>query len=370
MATTAVFAEILIIGLQALVWIALIAIAVVWPSRLPLYALEGWQSLATIAALVVAYSLGILVDRASDTLLEPIERTLARRYLGAGTSASAALGEEPVTRRRARKQKGDGLSNYTTMRLQIAMESQPVEKLLDYARSRLRIARATTVNLALVIATAILLLLTRPVLTGADRARAIASLLLLGVPLVILSYYAWHRISRIYYRRVGRAYEMIMAERPATRRVLDEFVERLNALHADAAAALDVLPQAALDWSPGPEMNSLSVLAAHIEGSERYWIGHVAGQEPSDRDRDAEFRTQGISAAALAESLDEVLADSRRVLERLSPADLGEKRQSARHPDREYTSAWAILHSLEHTAMHVGHMQIVRQLWDQREAGG
>ena len=28
--------------------------------------------------------------------------------------------------------------------------------------------------------------------------------------------------------------------------------------------------------------------------------------------------------------------------------------------------AWALLHALEHTAIHLGHMQIMRQLWEQR----
>jgi len=27
--------------------------------------------------------------------------------------------------------------------------------------------------------------------------------------------------------------------------------------------------------------------------------------------------------------------------------------------------AWALLHALDHTAQHLGHMQITRQLWDQ-----
>jgi hypothetical protein len=27
---------------------------------------------------------------------------------------------------------------------------------------------------------------------------------------------------------------------------------------------------------------------------------------------------------------------------------------------------WALLHALEHTAIHLGHIQITQQLWDQK----
>jgi hypothetical protein len=28
--------------------------------------------------------------------------------------------------------------------------------------------------------------------------------------------------------------------------------------------------------------------------------------------------------------------------------------------------AWSLLHALEHTALHLGHMQLTRQLWEQQ----
>jgi hypothetical protein len=31
--------------------------------------------------------------------------------------------------------------------------------------------------------------------------------------------------------------------------------------------------------------------------------------------------------------------------------------------DRQVTVRWSILHVIEHTAQHVGHMQLTRQLW-------
>jgi uncharacterized damage-inducible protein DinB len=144
------------------------------------------------------------------------------------------------------------------------------------------------------------------------------------------------------------------------------YLERLEALHTDMNSAIADLPVEALNWSPSPEMNSLSVLAAHTAGAERHWIGDVIAQDDSQRNRAAEFRAQAASAAALIDLLDAALAHSRSVLERLSLADLDEQRLASRD-GREVTAAWALAHALEHTATHLGHMQLTRQWWERRQ---
>ena len=67
----------------------------------------------------------------------------------------------------------------------------------------------------------------------------------------------------------------------------ENYVNRLEALYSHVEAAIEGLSVDALDWSPGPEMNSIAVLLVHLAGSVRYWIGDVAGGEPSGRDRQA-----------------------------------------------------------------------------------
>ena len=144
-----------------------------------------------------------------------------------------------------------------------------------------------------------------------------------------------------------------------------DYLARLERLHGDLKAAAAALPAAALDWRPGSDTNSLAALIVHTAGSQRYWIGDVAGQEPSGRDRDAEFRATGLNAGDLAEQLDAVLAHSRSVLQRLSLDDLAQMRTSPRD-GRQFTAGWALAHALEHTAIHAGHAQLTRQLWDQQ----
>jgi uncharacterized damage-inducible protein DinB len=148
--------------------------------------------------------------------------------------------------------------------------------------------------------------------------------------------------------------------------LLADYMERLGALHADVERGIQGLPQAALDWVPGPEMNSIGALVVHITGAERYWIGDVAGRDPSSRDRAAEFRARGLDEAELKRRLDSSLAYTRGLLGGLTLQDLDAVRVSPRD-GQESTVTWCLAHALEHTAIHLGHIQIIRQLWDQRQ---
>jgi uncharacterized damage-inducible protein DinB len=73
-----------------------------------------------------------------------------------------------------------------------------------------------------------------------------------------------------------------------------DYLSLLQDCHNSILEALEGLPPAALDWNPGPDMNSISVLVVHLTGAERYWIGDVAAQDPTERDRDAEFRVHDV----------------------------------------------------------------------------
>jgi hypothetical protein len=149
--------------------------------------------------------------------------------------------------------------------------------------------------------------------------------------------------------------------------ILEGYSERLQALHANIERSIEGLLLPALDWAPGPDMNSLGVLAAHVAGAERYWIGDVVGRDPSGRDRAAEFHAHGLDAATLTARLAQTLAHSQAVLAGLTLPDLEATRVSPRD-GHEFTVAWCLAHALEHTALHLGHMQITRQLWEQRGA--
>ncbi len=144
-----------------------------------------------------------------------------------------------------------------------------------------------------------------------------------------------------------------------------DYLDRLREVHSEIEKALAVLPPEALDWQPGPEINSASVLIMHLTGAQRYWIGDMGMLESSNRNRDSEFEVRGLTTADLLKRLQATEDYACSACARLSLTDLGVMRSSP-HGDEHFTVAWALLHALEHTAIHAGHIETLKQLWQQR----
>jgi uncharacterized damage-inducible protein DinB len=144
----------------------------------------------------------------------------------------------------------------------------------------------------------------------------------------------------------------------------DEYRE----LHGEIRRNLEALPLEALDWKHGAEMNSVSVMIVHLTGAERFWVGDVVMRDPSNRDREAEFKVSGMSKADLIQRLNSTEAYLTSALEKLSLSDLESERTHPRH-DGQVSVAYALLHALDHVATHVGHIQLSVQMWQQRPAG-
>jgi uncharacterized damage-inducible protein DinB len=142
----------------------------------------------------------------------------------------------------------------------------------------------------------------------------------------------------------------------------EDYLNNLNELHSGIENSLDGLTPAALDWVPQPGMNSIGVMVFHLTGAERFLIGEVITGDSSHRDRDAEFKVQGMDLNALLKRLADNRAYISGVLAGLTLADL-ETRRMFRH-QREVTVGWVLEHALKHTATHMGQIQITRELLD------
>ena len=148
----------------------------------------------------------------------------------------------------------------------------------------------------------------------------------------------------------------------------EALASQFHELHREIERDLVALPVDALDWVPGPEMNSISVIIVHLTGSERFLVGDVIMQDPSSRDREAEFHVAGMSKADLVQRLNTTEAYLNSAFEKLSLSDLETKRIHPRHGD-QVSVAWALLHALEHSGTHVGQIQMTVQMWHQRSVG-
>ena len=140
---------------------------------------------------------------------------------------------------------------------------------------------------------------------------------------------------------------------------LNATLDLLNWLHEECKAELTELTQEQLDWRPGPDSNSLAILAVHIAGAEKYWVTECILGAPSERDRPGEFATSGLGKRELSDALDDALGYARSSLAGLPDSDLSELRVHPRDGSR-VTIAWALGHILQHTALHLGHMQMTR----------
>jgi uncharacterized damage-inducible protein DinB len=122
-----------------------------------------------------------------------------------------------------------------------------------------------------------------------------------------------------------------------------------------------------------PESNTAFALATHLIGSAEYWVLEVAGGYNVQRDRLAEFHATG-SGTDLVERYHRWLTAMHEVLNVLPNEQL---EQPARinprfHPsleDKPMTVREALLHAVEHCAIHQGHLELTRQLLGYSPAG-
>jgi hypothetical protein len=187
-ATTAVFAEILIVGLEAAAWVSLLILDVFGQGWIDPAKLKGWETLVTLLVVALAYVLGILIDRVADTM-----------WKQAGRLASSLWDPKP-------KSDKDEPS-YSEMRVKIlALGETALAAFLEYQRSRLRVARGTVVNLIAIIPMGAIYLDDRTNVGG----REIAWYVGLTSGALLLSVYAAARIKKAGDDRVQDAFYLVL----------------------------------------------------------------------------------------------------------------------------------------------------------------
>jgi uncharacterized damage-inducible protein DinB len=123
---------------------------------------------------------------------------------------------------------------------------------------------------------------------------------------------------------------------------------------------VDVLGEDDVWWRVNDASNSIGNLILHLDGSTRSWILGVAGGRRVVRDRDEEFAERGpLAKSALLARLRATLAEADEVLALLDEATLLEHRPSSKG---EVTVLWAVLHGVEHFAMHTGQIIVLTKL--------
>jgi hypothetical protein len=152
--------------------------------------------------------------------------------------------------------------------------------------------------------------------------------------------------------------------------VLDAARQMYEVSVKDLRGSLEGLGAEGLNWRPeAPETNSVAVLASHALGACRAWVCMAVDAPPPDRSREAEFQSEFETEARALAFVDDVAADTVRIIDEAAAPDWASTRPMNNRPDApQMTRAFAIMHAMEHLREHVAHLQLTRQLWDARNA--
>jgi len=146
------------------------------------------------------------------------------------------------------------------------------------------------------------------------------------------------------------------------------YSRELQSLLARVCGCLDGLDEARLNWRPPiGGANSVYVIASHTLGNARAWVLGIACGQPVRRDRPAEFRASGRDASALVAYAQRLTGEIDAALSALSPSDL-ERRLIPPPPlwgegdPYEISVREALMHVVEHASLHLGQIQLTRDL--------
>ena len=135
----------------------------------------------------------------------------------------------------------------------------------------------------------------------------------------------------------------------------------LQHLRDSAIFKLEGLDAEQIRWRPAPSANSLGVIVVHLGYAERLWIRAIFAGEPMDMEwrRHMFDLPDGWEYDEIVAFYKEETARVDAVLDRAASFDLPSAGDL-----RPTTLCWAVLHLIEETARHAGHMDITRELLD------
>ncbi len=148
------------------------------------------------------------------------------------------------------------------------------------------------------------------------------------------------------------------------RKLLDEIILTMEGMPEDALANWRTI-------QAHGDISTMYGLATHIAGAGEHWTLQAAGGKELNRKRLEEFTASG-SIESIRARYDLWMEELAALLPTLTDADLRSLYIRQANPAQSVSAASvpkaeAILHALDHTALHLGHMQVQRQLWDQEQ---
>lgn len=193
MSTTLIFAELVIIGLEVALWLCILALNVFgykWLQNIKVVQVTDWQALVMMGLLSLIYVLGILFDRVADSLFLRWDIRLRDKLL---SGYAVPIG---------------------VMRFEVCKHNKHLNQQFEYTRSRMRIARASSLNFGLITLLIVIFIFTRlEGVSSAERWGYTAFTFLVGGLLTVVAIYAWYKLMVGYLTFVKANYDFCESKR-------------------------------------------------------------------------------------------------------------------------------------------------------------
>ncbi len=185
MNTTTLFAELLVIGLHALVWIGILIISIVGYEEIDFEKLLSLN--LALYLLGLAYIIAIIIDRISDTILISKDNRIRKENLASE------------------------LPELLTMRYFVLSKSKEMFGQLQYIRSRLRIARASILNFTITAISGIVFVWFQLGNQNTQK-QIILSIIIIIIATIIINqtYQAWVSLNKAYIASTTTAYLVLI----------------------------------------------------------------------------------------------------------------------------------------------------------------
>lgn len=162
---------------------------------------------------------------------------------------------------------------------------------------------------------------------------------------------------------------------PANEPAIGRWLWQLEDTRRETREALTGITQAALDWAPDQNGNSIGTLLYHIALIELDWLFTEAlDRQPWPQEiqrqfgvsvRDAQGHLSAVREVSLEEHLRRLDLARTHLLIAFRDMTVQEFRRPRSFPDYHVTPEWVLHHLIQHEAEHRGHIQMLRSLAEQ-----
>jgi hypothetical protein len=187
MSTTALFVDLLIIGIQVATWLILLIFTLFDYRWARLEYIKDSETAIAIMLLPMFYPIGIFIDNLADYVLHSWRDNIRKKY--------------------------DLVENQTITKLLTTLKDERLSDYFDYVRIRIRISRSSALNFTLITILSIVFTLSRlGFVLGESKWTVAAFELIVGVCFIALAVYSWFSITDTFYKKLKQSWEMMPQE--------------------------------------------------------------------------------------------------------------------------------------------------------------